>query len=207
MNRVGYLRGRLALLATLMVGSVCLVAGGTGTAFADDNTGEFICQLNYVNSCFDLKNDSFTDGQQIYLWSDVSGQGGHGLGWNMYKLGTVSPSGPFSVAGLNTRYNGRPYYLIEKTVSTGGHNGCVTAGAPVTDIVWGPCDTTGSGDWFVYSSSHYLVNVLTSDLQSTQSVHPYAIATGSGNHGNGDRLYVDSVTDTGDFQWTWPGAP
>src|SRR5215472_15505578 len=95
-----------------VVVTACFVSGiglSAAPAQASDNNGVYICILPggmADASCADLKDDSFTNGNPIWMWDYASG---NGLGWNFAKVGTVSSTGPFwGGSGLNTRYDGRP---------------------------------------------------------------------------------------------------
>jgi len=140
----------------------------SGTASAatlvnSDNRGSFICWKT-TQKCMDLKDDTFSQGQPIYLWSSSGSDMGHGLGWNLDKLGTVSATTPFSYHPLDTKYAGDPYYYIEKTTAT-GHNGCIGDVSPdVTgELAWEPCGASTTR--WVWSASNFLVNVDASDSQ------------------------------------------
>jgi hypothetical protein len=127
-------------------------------------------------SCIDLKDDSFTTGDAIYMWPSGSG---HGLGWNLAKAGTVGGNEPFVAgSGLNTTYNTgttQSYiYVIEKTLASGGHDGCLTATGEYLDTMeWEPCDTTitnggttTDADLWVQTTTGEFINVGSSNLEA-----------------------------------------
>jgi hypothetical protein len=119
---------------------------------------------------------------------DLSHQlsGRNGLGWNLDKLGTVTDTAPFSNQTLDNRYEGDPYYYIERTTAT-GHNGCVGYDIDSTtpaygDLAWEPCGADNT-KW-VWSATNFLANIHSSD----QSGQPVVVSVPSNPSGGYDDL-------------------
>jgi hypothetical protein len=84
--------------------------------------------------------------------------------WNLAQIGTVryANCAPFTYVNPRTgscdfdhRYNGRPVYKIEKTLPTGGHDGCI--GVYQVELAVNPCKASNT-DW-VLSEDNYFVSV------------------------------------------------
>jgi hypothetical protein len=178
-------RWMLAIAVVLTVGFGLI--SRTGIALANtDNRGVFICLSGPPQAqCMDLKDDTFTAGQSIIFYSSSAG---HGLGWNLDKLGTVTDSAPFTHPFLDTRYHGDSYYYLEKTTAT-GHNGCIAGGGGLSgsNLTWQPCGANYT-KW-VYSAFGYLVNIRDSD----QSLQPIVAGIGNPACDSGNNELVDSL--------------
>lgn len=197
------------LLRRIQAGAVLGIAGlicsllTASPARAADNSGDYICIGNVgVTSlaCMDLKDDNFTEDEQIYVYNSS----GNGLGWHFDAVGTVCDSsscggpGPFiSGSGMNKRYNGRTVYYLEKTEGS-GHNGCAGFYSPNLQVAWEHCGDYGT-TW-VYSSDDYLVNV---DWSNATQFPQTMYASGTAN---GTEITLAGINGSGGYQ-VWYDDP
>jgi hypothetical protein len=179
------IRKRFLLLGSLLLGAALL--GTSSPLFvpkalaASDNNGEHICWgANGTGYCMDLKDDTFQNGQEVYLWSAVDGTA-HGLGWNLAPQVEVNGTHgyPFTVDSLDTRYNGDEAYWLEKTTAT-GHNGCIGVDPSTQYLAWFNCGLPTT--LWVYSAFGYLVNVDLSDSKAAPQAAAVCTSVGDGTH-------------------------
>lgn len=151
-----------------------------GSASASDNAGMHICLRNATKSCLDLKGDSFTNNEIVWMY----GPSGGSLGWSLVKVGTVCAGGkcgrpwPFkrSSASLNGHYKNDKVYVIHKTKGKTGEDGCLGGvaleGGPIAgQPEWGNCvDNSGRVLFWVDDSAGRLVAVGISDNNNKAEV-------------------------------------
>ena len=202
---MGYRR----LAAIVALASAVLIGLFSGTALASDNSGQHICLTNASGSCLDLSNDSFTNGNTVWMFDSSGG----GLGWQVTDTGKDVCDGgscgnpwPFtSGTGLNTAYNGDAIYVIHKTQGTTQLNGCLSGsaleggGIPGQPTWSAYCqDNSGFNLYWVKDSGGRLVSVDISNRSRTAEVMS---ATGTANY---SAVYLVPPGTSGYWQrWTF----
>jgi hypothetical protein len=161
----------LAVVPTMVYG--IMHRPGMVHAAAQNLTGTGFCVAG-TSHCLDLKGDTFTIDNPIvfYGWDSTEDR----FRWNRVFVANVtySSSGdtskdkPFRYAPLDQQYQGKPYYLIEKTTSS-GHNGCAGYSSAKQNVAWEPCSDNGlyspyfGASLWVLTNGYY-VNVKKSDV-------------------------------------------
>jgi hypothetical protein len=198
----------------LTAASTLALAFMTGTASAADNRGTHIC-LTGNKACLNLKNDNFSDADYPVV---LYGPKGKGLGWQLAKDvcggGACGKARPFAPGtGLNSKYNGRPIYVIWKTrgskrdgciVDNGGDGVAFTADwvkfKPGQRNSW--CGGNGPYRWkglWVYSKAHFLASVGFS-YDDEGAVQPGIMSTNTTS--SGTLIALDNPSNEKYQKWT-----
>jgi hypothetical protein len=168
-----------------LVGGLILVVVATAvfgltlpsrTAHADSTSYTTVCDHSATDRCAQLQFNIFSAGQPIIL--NVAAQSDGSTHWFVQSEGTVSAANgtPFKgvASSLNSYYNGRTIYYIEKKQTDGtGHDGCMgMPGNKLPQVGWETCGSStvvGSTSYpnttlwvfnpFTNASTGYFVNV------------------------------------------------
>jgi hypothetical protein len=176
----------------LILAAAAAVIGFLPATTAMANSVQYLCISSTLPAqCADLP--VFTQGDTLIM-ENSSHPYGAGLGWiASYTGNNVSSNWPFtSGSGLNTRYNGRPIYMIEKSTST-GHDGCIWGNTSPFNAEWNFCNSGNNADWWVKSSYHYWVNVGVSNIlyiEGGPANTPYSLSDALNGSGNGSDINV-----------------
>jgi len=188
------------LLAAVLVGGTEYVSAIQSTAdqllnICTNNAGSYTCQNNWGGIT--------AQGNPINFYPYNSGTITNNK-WAVNWVGYVNGSNctnncwPFtSGSGMNSRYNGRPVYIMEWGPSPswcedqGNYGPESEAGA----LVLGQC-TYDQFDWFVYSAANYLVGVYATNAQFAWDGNGNHIPIFAGNSGtlaNGTPVYMNNI--------------
>jgi hypothetical protein len=177
----------LAVVATALVG----ITHRPGTVQA---AGSAICVKDNTTLCLYLTGDLKQAGTSIVL-ETVGVPVQDAFLWHLDQVGTVN-SGTFpGIPGLQQRYGGDPIYKIEKTLPTGGHDGCISAsgtntlfgGYYVWKLTWQDC-SAGNTEW-VESDTNYFSSVGVDNEQGIAYVMSADTSSGC-DFSNGATVYV-----------------
>lgn len=155
-----------ATTAAVVPAVASTASAGASRAAADSSFGALVCRGYDGTACADLQNGTTSQGQPIFLWNrNAPGVGTH-IDWTFVQAGTVQAQidpHPFADgSGLNTSYNGDPYYQIKYTDNPYWCMGTQTGGSG--SIVLEPCS---SGNYWVvaepYSTTSTLIDVYQSN--------------------------------------------
>jgi hypothetical protein len=198
---------RIAAAAVVAIIAALLPLMGPGMAQAT-NVGYYICLTNSPTSCLDVKGDSYTLFQPVWIFSDAAGSGATALGWNPQKDsefnancdGQSSCGGiyyPFTDHALDKMYYNDPNYLLVPNITSclalGEDVGVVELRELSENCVLGGVSNLAD-EWI--KAGNQFINVARTNTTGTVSL---LTALGSGNGATVDVLTPGSGGWT---QWT-----
>jgi hypothetical protein len=189
------------------------VSGGQTIVAYPDNGLPHFCLLNSTTWCADLKNDSFTANETVYLWNDNC-CGANGLGWTEGSSGITYPfvcdgeTGypcfgkykPFSVHSLDHKYDGDPYERINKSKDGLPSSWCLTIPVPTNGgAKLEDCSSTGVL-WVEENTSNgqgtgRFINVYASDTFANSQL------MSTSGRSNGAAIFVDTANSSEWQKW------
>jgi hypothetical protein len=155
--------------------AAALIVASAGPASAT-NSGTHYCLTNATSFCWDVKDNSYTAGQPVWLFSS---SGGNGLGFHGFVQETVcngtncAPAGPFTDHALDSKYAGDSVmYFV-----AGTSNLCVRLLTSTAAIVLSGSGSCGIASTLWVKAGTRLVNVAGSDAISAPDLFTAASAS------------------------------